>query len=114
MDKKIKRLLKKYIKENEFVEYDEFEQLVLDYMNIDFIKLSLFYMIVKNIYKNIDNDKIILEKASNIYKLGGIKYLQCTLYVLYEQLAKTKNYNINTYPRKLEFLFQEITPEWQA
>ncbi len=73
MDKKIKRLLKKYIKENEFVEYDEFEQLVLDYMNIDFIKLSLFYMIVKNIYKNIDNDKIILEKASNIYKLGDIK-----------------------------------------
>ncbi len=29
MDKKIKKLLKKYIKENEFVEYDEFEQLVL-------------------------------------------------------------------------------------
>ncbi len=112
--KRIKRLLKNYVEKNKFIEYEEFEDLVLGYQNMDYIRISKFYFLVKNIYKNIEDDKIILEKANKIYKLGGIKYLQCTLYVLYELLAKTKNYNILTYPRKLEFLFEEVTPDWQA
>lgn len=114
MDNIIKKKIKKYIKNNPFFEVDEFEQLVLNYMTIDFIRISSLYYLIRNIYKNLDNDEIVIEKAKKIYKLGGLKYLQCSLYILYEALAKTKNYNILTYPRKLEFLYQDITPDWQA
>ncbi len=114
MDTQIKKRIKKYIQNNSFFEEDEFDQLVLNYLDIDFIKISSLYLLIRNIYRNLDKDDIILEKAKKIYKLGGLKYLQCSLYILYEALAKTKNYNILTYPRKLEFLYQDITPDWQA
>ena len=82
-DKKSK--IKKYIEKQRFMSYDKFEDKILSYTNIDNIMIHKYYYLLKNIYNNLDNEKIIISKAKEIYNLTtdkrlAFEYLQISIY----------------------------------
>lgn len=116
-DKKSK--IKKYTEKHRFMSYDKFENKILSYTNIDNIKIQKFYYLLKNIYNNLDNEKIIISKATEIYNLTtnkrlAFEYLQVSIYLIDTLLEKSRNIEIRTYGRKMEFIYQDVCEDWMA
>lgn len=112
-------IIKKYTMKHKFMDYDRFERKALNYSTFNSTNMNRFYYLVKGIYNNLENEKIIVSKARDIYNLTsnrslGFEYLQLSIYLIDNLLEKSKNMNIHSYGRKLEFIYQDVCDDWDA
>lgn len=112
-------IIKKYTMKHKFMDYDIFEQKSLNYSRFNSTNINRFYYLVRAIYNNLDNDKIIVSKARDIYNLTpnrslAFEYLQLSIFLINNLLEKSKNMNIHSYGRKLEFIYQDVCDDWDS
>ncbi len=110
----MKEILRRYIKKNPFPRYQYIRKMMEKKDGEDVYFPEVYYEVIMRIYENLDNDSKVMRLSGLMHEHGGIEKLSMILYVITELLGRSKNYNIATYGRRIEFMYQELDEEWQA
>jgi Tol biopolymer transport system component len=117
MSKEIsEEIVNEYVLNNKYPSYDEITKLLLENKRLDLFSEYGEYNheLCKEIYENINDEKIVVKNGKLIYKRGGFTALQANFYIISSIFLKSDNIIINSQPRCLEYTFQKVTPQWQA
>ncbi len=110
----MKEMIRRYVKRNPFPKYGYIKRMMEEKEGKDVYFPEIYYEVVKIIYENLEDDSRVIRLSRLMHEHGGIPKLSMILYILTQLLDKAKNYNVATYGRRIEFLYQEIDGEWQA
>lgn len=72
------------------------------------------YIVAKRIYENTGKEKQILRYAKILYDSGGDRMLNANCLLLSIVYGNLRHRYLQDYGRKLEFLYQNVSPTWQA
>jgi len=113
IEKKIKRIMKKFVEKNKFPSYDD---IVNKLKNIgersDFSKFD--YIITKKIYENPENKEEIIRLGRIVNRMGGLKMLSLCNLVLSLVYDKSNKEIVYTYGRRIEFILSEGIEGYEA
>lgn len=109
MDQKIER----YIGKHTFPSFDWCKEELEKYdPKINYTRYQ--YIISKKIYENIWNERKVVTYGRLLHDVTGVKGLS-TCCLLMNIIFDNASWRVmQNYGRKLEFLFQGVTPEWEA
>ncbi len=72
------------------------------------------YIVAKKIYENTGKEVEILRYAQILYDSGGDNMLYTNCLLLSIVYGNIRHRYLQDYGRKLEFLYQNVSPTWQA
>lgn len=110
---KMENRIERYVKKHHFPSYEICKEKIEKYQsNIHYSKYE--YIVCKRIYENLWNDKKVITYGKTLYEINGLKGLTNCCLLMNILLDNVKLRILQSYGRKLEFLFKEVTPEWDA
>jgi hypothetical protein len=109
MEKKIA----KYVEKRPFPSFEKCKVMIDKYeSNVDYTRYE--YIMQKKIYENLGNDRKVITYGQLLHEMKGCQGLsRCCLMmnILFENCSWRV---MQCYGRKLEFIFQAVTPDWDA
>ncbi len=102
----------KFVRKNEFYGYEELRD--SDYIRHKYSFTKEVYELLTEVYYNINDDNYVIELVKKIYELSDFMMLQDSINVYNSIFERSRSEYINTYGRKLEFLYEMVCDEWQA
>lgn len=113
IDPKMEKKIERYIQKHSFPSYDWCKTELEKYEgNISLTRYQ--YILNKKIYENLWNERKVVTYGRLLHDIAGFKGLStsCTLMNIILENASWRV--MQSYGRKLEFLYQGVTPEWEA
>ena len=107
---KMEEKIKRYVKRRRFPSYEECVKKMES--NTGFSRYQ--YVICKKIYENLWDDQKIVTYGKIMYEVSGWRGLENSCILMNIIFENTKLKILQSYGRKLEFLFQGVTEEWDA
>lgn len=112
--RRMKEMIRRYVKRHPFPKYGYIKKMMIEKEGDEVFFPEVYYEVIKTIYDHLEDDNRVLRLSGLMHEHGGIEKLRMILWILNRLLDNAKNYNVATYGRRIEFLYQELDSEWQA